>query len=116
MQEEVGEWKSVIPYVPNSYHGAPEGTKAHRKRGYRIWVVNTSHSRYSVDKETNSVVIDEVEVSARKISLTQLREKLLMKGTKVQTLGGRAVAGAWLVAWAMMAMGTIINTHMHAHR
>ena len=79
MQEEVGEWKSVIPYVPNSYHGAPEGTKAHRKKGYRIWVVNTSHSRYSVDKETNSVVIDEVEVSARKISLTQLREKLLKK-------------------------------------
>ena len=31
-----------------------------------------------------------------------------MKGTKVQTLGGRAVAGAWLVAWAM-AMGAIIK-------
>ena len=30
-----------------------------------------------------------------------------MKGTKVQTLGGRAVAGAWLVAWAIMAMGAI---------
>ena len=29
-----------------------------------------------MDKETNSVVIDEVEVSARKSSLTQLREKL----------------------------------------
>ena len=28
---------------------------------------------------------------------------MLMKGTKVQTLGGRAVAGAWLVAWAIMA-------------
>ena len=39
-------------------------------------VVKTSHSRYSMDKETNSVVIDEVEVSARKSSLTQLREKL----------------------------------------
>ena len=36
-----------------------------------------------------------------------------MKGTKVQTLGGRAVAGAWLVAWAIMAMGAIINTHAH---
>ena len=35
-----------------------------------------------------------------------------MKGTKVQTLGGRAVAGAWLVAWAIMAMG-VINTHAH---
>ena len=35
------------------------------------------------------------------------------KGTKVQTLGGRAVAGAWLVAWAIMAMGAIINTHAH---
>ena len=38
---------------------------------------------------------------------------ILMKGTKVQTLGGRAVAGAWLVAWAIMAMGAIINTHAH---
>ena len=37
----------------------------------------------------------------------------IMKGTKVQTLGGRAVAGAWLVAWAIMAMGAIINTHAH---
>ena len=44
-----------------------------------------------------------------------------MKGTKVQTLGARAVAGAWcmgiwLVAWAIiiiMAMGEIINTHAH---
>ena len=35
---------------------------------------------------------------------------LQMKGTKVQTLGGRSVAGAWLVAWAIMAMGAIINT------
>ena len=26
---------------------------------------------------------------------------------KVQTLGGRAVAGAWQVAWAIMAMGAI---------
>ena len=33
----------------------------------------------------------------------------IMKGTKVQTLGGRAVAGAWLVAWAIMAMGAIIK-------
>ena len=35
-----------------------------------------------------------------------------MKGTKVQTLGARAVAGAWLVAWAIiiiMAMGAIIR-------
>ena len=31
-----------------------------------------------------------------------------MKGTKVQTLGGRAVAGAWLVAWAIMAMGATL--------
>ena len=38
---------------------------------------------------------------------------IIMKGTKVQTLGGRAVAGAWLVAWAIMAMGAIINTHAH---
>ena len=38
---------------------------------------------------------------------------VIMKGTKVQTLGGRAVAGAWLVAWAIMAMGAIINTHAH---
>ena len=38
---------------------------------------------------------------------------ITMKGTKVQTLGGRAVAGAWLVAWAIMAMGAIINTHAH---
>ena len=30
-----------------------------------------------------------------------------MKGTTVQTLGGRAVAGAWLVALAIMAMGAI---------
>ena len=46
----------------------------------------------------------------------------VMKGTKVQTLGVRAVAGAWcmagawLVAWAIiiiMAMGAIINTHAH---
>ena len=34
---------------------------------------------------------------------------IIMKGTKVQTLGGRAVAGAWLVAWAIMAMGAIIK-------
>ena len=34
-----------------------------------------------------------------------------MKGTKVQTLGGRAVAGAWLVAWALMAMGAITHAH-----
>ena len=40
-------------------------------------------------------------------------EPTIMKGTKVQTLGGRAVAGAWLVAWAIMAMGAIINTHAH---
>ena len=38
---------------------------------------------------------------------------LIMKGTKVQTLSGRAVAGAWLVAWAIMAMGAIIDTHAH---
>ena len=38
---------------------------------------------------------------------------LIMKGTKVQTLGERAVAGAWLVAWAIMAMGAIISTHAH---
>ena len=42
-----------------------------------------------------------------------------MKGTKVQTLGANAVAGAWLVDWAIIimagrpAMGTIINTHAH---
>ena len=42
---------------------------------------------------------------------------VIMKGTKVQTLGARAVAGAWwLVARAIiiiMAMGAIINTHAH---
>ena len=27
----------------------------------------------------------------------------------MQTLGERAVAGAWLVAWAIMAMGAIIK-------
>ena len=39
---------------------------------------------------------------------------IIMKGTKVQTLGARAIAGA-LVAWAIiiMAMGAIINTHAH---
>ena len=42
-----------------------------------------------------------------------VRKPNIMKGTKVQTLGGRAVAGAWLVAWAVMAMGAIINTHAH---
>ena len=43
-----------------------------------------------------------------------------MKGTKVQTLGARAIKllahGAWLVTWAIiiiMAMGAIINTHAH---
>ena len=44
-----------------------------------------------------------------------------MKGTKVQTLGVRAVAGAWcmagqLVAWAIiiiMAVGATIITHVH---
>ena len=46
-----------------------------------------------------------------------------MKGTKVQTLGASAVAGAWtvhgwLVDWAIiiMAMGAIINTHAHQYR
>ena len=38
---------------------------------------------------------------------------IIMKGTKVQTLGGRTVAGAWLVDWAIMAMGAIIKTHAH---
>ena len=42
-----------------------------------------------------------------------LQTNTIMKGTKVQTLGERAVAGAWLVAWAIMAMGAIINTHAH---
>ena len=48
------------------------------------------------------------------------KDPRLMKGTKVQTLGARAVAGAWcmarLVAWAIiiiMAMGAIINAHAH---
>ena len=44
-----------------------------------------------------------------------------MKGTKVQTLGTCAVAGAWCVAgcfghnnnYGIMAMGAIINTHAH---
>ena len=40
---------------------------------------------------------------------SSLKTHVLMKGTKVQTLGGRAVAGAW----AIMAMGAIINTHAH---
>ena len=44
-----------------------------------------------------------------------------MKGTKVQILGARAVAGAWCMAGCLghnnniiiMAMGAIINTHAH---
>ena len=44
--------------------------------------------------------------------ITQLGSPhISMKGTKVQTLGGRAVAGAWLVAWAIMAMGAITHAH-----
>ena len=53
---------------------------------------------------------------ARQSNTVHPRQSLFqkkMKGTKVQTLGGRAVAGAWLVAWAIMAMGAIINTHAH---
>ena len=44
---------------------------------------------------------------------------ILMKGTKVQTLGAHAVAGAWCMAdclghnYYIMAMGAIINTHAH---
>ena len=45
--------------------------------------------------------------------LVQSADLNCCKGTKVKTLGGRAVAGAWLVAWAIMAMGAIINTHAH---
>ena len=52
--------------------------------------------------------------AAGKVSLILHTAQLgKMKGTKVQTLGERAVAGAWLVAWAIMAMGAIINTHAH---
>ena len=47
------------------------------------------------------------------VTLAAHARRGFMKGTKVQTLGGRAVAGAWLVAWAIMAMGAIINTHAH---
>ena len=50
---------------------------------------------------------------SRALVCAQLIATAVMKGTKVQTLGGRAVAGAWLVAWAVMAMGAIINTHAH---
>ena len=42
-------------------------------------IVTTTQTRYSVDKSTKSVVIDEVEVSARKIPLTQIRQNLLKK-------------------------------------
>ena len=45
-------------------------------------------------------------------SLAYSTDDFIMKGTKVQTLGARAVAGAW-VAWARLAMGAIINTHAH---
>ena len=45
---------------------------------------------------------------------------IIMKGTKVQTLGACAVAGAYaygawlvLIACHVMAMGAIINTHAH---
>ena len=37
---------------------------------------------------------------------------IIMKGTKVQTLGARAVAGAWciwLVAWAKLACAPRVN-------
>ena len=78
-KKKLGSGKVSFPMYPTV---TTEGQKVQRRieRGdieIGKEVVNTSHSRYSVDKETNSVVIDEVEVSARKISLTQLREKLL---------------------------------------
>ena len=67
------------------------------------------------------LMIDEKEGSkvkqtTRQSNTAHPRQSLFlrkMKGTKVQTLGGRAVAGAWLVAWAVMAIGAIINTHAH---
>ena len=82
---------------------------------------------------TNSIILTQAQRQGEKTGLLLLRkggaftlysnlEKIhvynyalldKMKGTKVQTLGGRAVAGAWLVAWAIMAMGAIINTHAH---
>ena len=43
------------------------------------------------------------------VACFHMYDAVIMKGTKVQTLGGRAVAGAWLVAWAIMAMGAIIK-------
>ena len=57
--------------------------------------------------------------SGTKVLIASTTKAEIMKGTKVQALGARAVAGAygaWLVAWAIiiiMAMGAIINTHAH---
>ena len=42
-------------------------------------VVTTTYSKYSVNKHTHSVIIDDVEVSARKFPLQKIREKLLQK-------------------------------------
>ena len=36
----------------------------------------------------------------------------IMKGTKVQTLGARAVAGAWLVAWAIIIIIAMLLIRM----
>ena len=55
------------------------------------------------------------------VTLAAHAHRGLMKGTKVQTLGASAVAGAWCMHgwlignWAIiiMAMGAIINTHAH---
>ena len=53
------------------------------------------------------------------VTLAAHARRGLMKGTKVQTLGARAVAGAWCMAGCLghniiiMAMGAIINTHAH---
>ena len=42
-------------------------------------VLTATQSRYSVNKHTNSVVIENVEVSARKIPLLQIKDQLLKK-------------------------------------
>ena len=42
-------------------------------------VLTATQSRYSVNKHTNSLVIENIEVSARKIPLLKIREHLLQK-------------------------------------
>ena len=75
-------------------------------------VVACTAGRITVDVALHAIIIAVIKNN----NLCMLFSGLIttaMKGTKVKTLGGRAVAGAWLVAWAIMAVGAIINTHAH---